>query len=434
MPHPTATARSVARLRWTGFAIVVAAYVLSFFHRTAPAAIASELSEAFHTSGVTLGLLAATYFYVYTVMQLPTGVLVDALGTRRIVALGGVLAGVGSIAFGSAHTVGLAAAGRLLVGLGVSVVFVALVKLVAEWFREREFATVIGASIFLGNVGSVLSGAPLAWGVTVVSWRAVFIAVGVVSIALGVLAWRYVHDRPQDLGLPSLHELPAAGQRSAAPWYVGLLEVLRNPHSWPGFFVNLGVAGSFLTFAGLWGVPYLTQAHGMSRTAASVHTSTLLLGFAIGSVAVGILSDRLGRRKPVLVVLCGLYCASWLPWLAGVSMPAEASVALFLATGMAAAGFTLTWASAKELNRPASAGMATSLVNTGVFLGVAVLQPVVGWILDRSTGGAGAPVAGAAEWRMALGALAAAALAGLACAALLKETYCRNVNPGAAAV
>jgi len=426
MPRSLPAAPSLKRLRWSAFAIVVSGYVLSFFHRTAPAAIAGELTDAFHTSGVTLGFLAATYFYVYTLMQLPTGVMVDALGTRRIVALGGVVAGVGSIAFGMAETLALAAVGRLLVGLGVSVVFVALIKLIAEWFREREFATVTGASIFLGNIGAVLSGAPLAWAVTVVSWRSIFISVGLLSILLGVLAWRYVHDRPEDVGLPSVHELPATMQRSLAPWYVGLLEVVRNPRSWPGFFVNLGVAGSFLTFAGLWGVPYLTQAHGMTRTTASYHTSALLLGFAIGSMAVGFLSDRLGRRKPVLLALCGLYCASWLPWLGGASLPVAVSLLLFLATGFAAAGFTLTWATAKEVNRPASAGMATSLVNTGVFLGVAILQPVVGWILDQATGGAGTQVADA--WRMALGTLAGVALGGLACAALMTETYCRTIS------
>ena len=81
------------RLRWTSFALVAGAYVLSFFHRIAPAAIAGELRVAFRATGAELGALAATYFTVYTLTQVPTGMLVDRLGPRRIVALGGLVAG-----------------------------------------------------------------------------------------------------------------------------------------------------------------------------------------------------------------------------------------------------------------------------------------------------------------------------------------------------
>jgi len=164
------------RLRWTAFGLVAAAFILSFFHRIAPAAIVGELQQAFQTSGTTLGVLAASYFYVYTVMQIPTGVLVDTLGPRRIVTLGGIVAGIGSIMFGLADTLTAAIIGRTLVGLGVSVTFISLLKINSAWFKEREFATLVGATMLMGNIGAVFSAAPLAWVVTVTSWRNVFVA------------------------------------------------------------------------------------------------------------------------------------------------------------------------------------------------------------------------------------------------------------------
>ena len=85
--------RRMWRHRWTAFLLVAMAYILSFFHRVAPSTIAGDLQQAFHTSGAQLGVLAATYFYVYTVMQIPTGILVDTLGPRRIVAMGGLIGG-----------------------------------------------------------------------------------------------------------------------------------------------------------------------------------------------------------------------------------------------------------------------------------------------------------------------------------------------------
>lgn len=420
------------RLRWTAFGLVSAAYVLSFFHRIAPAAIAGELKQAFQASGAALGALAATYFSAYTVMQIPTGVLVDTLGPRRIVTLGGVVAGAGSVLFGLARSLGAAAAGRALVGLGVSVAFISLLKLNAAWFRDREFATLAGLTLFLGNIGSVLSAAPLAWVVGATSWRNVFAALGLFSILLGGLTWFLVRDHPGEAGLPSMRELE--GKTAHPPhlgrWYQGLWLVVKNRATWPGFFLNMGVGGTFLAFAGLWAVPYLGAVHGMDRTLATYHTSLMLVGFAAGSLGAGAVSDRMGRRRPVMLALGSAYLLCWLPWILGRTMPLPASLALFAAMGSCASAFTVTWASAKEVNPPALSGMATSLVNTGVFLGPTLYQPLVGWVLDRGWEGVAAPDRGHSteDFRLGVAVLAAFGLMGLVSALFVRETHCRNVT------
>ena len=107
------------RRRWFALGIVALAYILSFFQRFAPAGIAQDLAASFETSAASLGILAATYFYVYTLMQVPTGILVDTLGPRRILALGGLIGGAGSFLFGFAPSLELALVGRTLIGLGV---------------------------------------------------------------------------------------------------------------------------------------------------------------------------------------------------------------------------------------------------------------------------------------------------------------------------
>ncbi|MEK7811969.1 MAG: MFS transporter, partial [Pseudomonadota bacterium] len=295
--------RQLSRLRWTAFVIVGLAYVLSFFHRFAPAAISADLQQTFNTSGAALGGLAATYFYVYMVMQIPTGILADTLGPRRVVAIGGLIAGIGSLLFGTADTLSAASLGRLLVGLGVSVTFIALLKLNASWFHDRHFATMTGATILLGNVGSLLAAAPLAWALGFVSWRSIFVAVGLFSLLLALLAWWLVRDAPGKVGLPSLREIDgkAAHPAHVGHWYEGLLIVLKNRATWPGLWVNMGLAGSLFAFGGLWAVPFLRDVYGMDRGAATNHTTLLLAGFAIGAFFIGTLSDRLGRRKPVML-------------------------------------------------------------------------------------------------------------------------------------
>lgn len=417
--------RQLARLRWSAFVIVGLAYALSFFHRLAPAAIASDLQQAFHASSAQLGGLAATYFYVYMVMQIPAGILADTLGPRRVVTLGGLVAGGGALLFGMADTLVAASVGRLLVGLGVSVTFIAMLKLNAVWFHDRHFASVTGATILLGNVGSLLAATPLAWALNFVSWRSAFEAVGVFSLVLAGLTWLLVHDHPGRANLPSMRELD--GKVAHAPhhghWYDGLLVVLKNRATWPGLWVNMGLAGTLFAFAGLWAVPFLRDVYGMGRAQATGYTSLLLAGFAIGALFIGMLSDRLGRRKPVMFAAALAYCLCWLPMLAGAELGSVASHLLFFVMGLCAPGFTLSWACAKEVNPPALSGMATSVVNIGAFMGTAILQPLVGWAIDRAR--AAGSLAGIAEYQTGLAIMLGFSLVGLVAILFVRETHCR---------
>lgn len=403
------------RLRWTAFAVVGGAYILAFFHRFAPAAIAGDLQHDFAIQATALGSLSAMYFYVYTLMQLPTGVLADTLGPRRIVAVGGVLAGAGALLFASASSFTLAAAGRLLIGLGVSVAFISMLKLNAAWFSERKFGALTGFTLLLGNLGSLLAATPLAWLLQWASWREVFVVVGGVSLVLAGLAWWLVRDDPKAVGLPSPRELEGQPAHPAhhGHWFEGVLIVARNRLTWPGFFLNLGVAGSLFAFAGLWAIPYLMQSHGWSRALAAQHSTLLLAAFAIGAFLIGAGSDRLGYRKPVILIACAVYIVSWLPLVLGWALSPGYSHALFFIMGLGASGFTLSWAAAKEVNRHALAGTATSLVNTGAFLGAAILQPLAGWVIEHHGMAAGIQL------------LAAAALLGTLAGFSLRETRCR---------
>ena len=415
-----------SRRRTVALSIVVAAYVLSFFQRFAPAGIASDLAAAFHTSASSLGALAATYFYVYTLMQVPTGILVDTLGPRRILLLGGLVGGIGSLLFGLTPGLELALVGRTLIGLGVSVTFIAMLKIIAVSFDERRFATLVGLSMLIGNLGSVLAGAPLSWLAQISGWRSIFVALAAVSTLLGAACWVLVRE-------------PAApaGQTQPKPQFDrkriqdGLRSVLHNRDTWPTVWVNFGVCGSFFAFAGLWATPFLTQAQGKTRAVAANHVSLYFVGFALGCVLIGALSDRLGRRKPVLIVSSHLYLLLWLILLSGWVLPLGTSYGLYTLMGLVTASFTLTWACAKEVNAPAFSGISTSVTNMAGFLSGAVLQPLVGWVMDRSWQGglssSGARLFTAQDFHAGLLLLAAVAALGAVASWWIRETTCRNI-------
>ncbi|AXS81537.1 MFS transporter [Dechloromonas sp. HYN0024] len=412
------------RRRWLALGVVAVAYILSFFQRFAPAGIAPDLAAAFETSAASLGVLAATYFYVYTLMQIPTGILADTLGPRRILALGGLVGGVGSFLFGMAPSLELALVGRTLIGLGVSVTFIAMLKLIAVWFEESRFATMVGICMLIGNLGSVLAGAPLSAVAQATGWRGVFIGVGVASMLLGGLCWIIVRDAPD------------GGDAAPKPHVdrtqvlAGLLSVVRNRDTWPAVLVNTGMCGAFFTFAGLWATPYLIQVHGLARSVATAHLSLWFGGFAVGCLFLGGLSDRLGRRKPVLIVTSHLYSLIWLILLSCVSMPVVLSYLLFALLGLTTAGFSLTWACSKEVNPPLLSGMSTSVANMGGFMTAALLQPFVGWVMDLGWTGelvSGARVYDVDTWRHGVLVVTVCAILGAASCWWIKETRCRNI-------
>ena len=398
--------------------------MLAFFHRIAPGAIAADLRSEFHTSATMLGFVAAFYFYPYAAMQLPAGLLVDSAGPRRLFTGGSLVAGAGSLMFACAPSVGWLLAGRALVGLGVAVAFISVLKLIASWFGEREFATWVGVLQLLGNLGGVLGAWPLAWVAQQVSWREVFAGAGAISIVLAAGIWLWVRDTPRDAGLPDPHAAPPPAEAAApAGWAGGLARVASNGQTWLAFLVLFGLVGSYLTFSGLWAVPYLMDAMGMARERATLHVTVMIIGFACSAPAAGLLSDRIGLRLPPLRLLSVGYLLCWLPWILGWSLPLWASLAVFAGMGVGISGAVTSWAIAKENNPPALSGTATSLVNAGGFLAVAILQPSVGWIIDRS---AGAPAIDA--YRSAAGLLAAVALAGVLATFALRETHCRNLS------
>ena len=421
------------RVRWTIYAVLVAAYMLAFFHRFAPAMVSAELAQAFGITAAALGSLAAMYFYIYTVMQIPAGVLADTLGSRFAVTLGNIVAGAGSVLFGLAQSFATASAGRFLVGLGVSVVFVGLMKSNTVWFSERRYGTVSGLTLLLGNLGAIAATGPLALMLMHVDWRTLFVALGIVAMGLGLLSWWLVRDKPEDLGFPSVREME--GQAAHAPrtrhWIHDLRAVLANRRLWPGFVYDFGIAGSLFGMLGLWAVPLLRDVHGLSRGEASVYTTLATAAFAIGCLAAGSFSDRMHRRRPVLqagALVYLLVCVSllFLPW-----APGAAALALFALLGLSAGSFVVAYAHAKEVTAPALSGMAIALVNTGLFLGTALFQPLFGGAMDFGWDGRlvdGVPVYAATDYQRGLWLLAGfAALAALA-SRFLVETDCRNIS------
>jgi sugar phosphate permease len=366
-------------------------------------------------------------------MQVPSGVLADALGTRTTVMVGNLLAGFGSILFGLAPTLAVASLGRLMVGLGVSVVFVCIMKNNSVWFSESRYGFMSGLTLLVGNLGSVLAAGPLAAVLDIVTWRTTFVVIGGISIALGLLGAVVVRNQPEDCGFDPLSAATKAPYTGLGNLGRQLLAVARNPHIWPGFIVNFGTTGGLYAFMGLWGMPYLRDVKGFERPEAAAYMTLMLMGFALGCLFFGWFSDWLRRRKVVLLASVVLYLASWallaIPqWGAGIY-----GYMVFGLMGFAGAGFTITFPVAKEVSDARFAGMAVSIVNMGTFIGTSLMQPAFGKILDlfwQGTVQGGLRLYAARDYRAGFLLMAGFAALALGASFFIKETRCRNISAG----
>jgi sugar phosphate permease len=425
--------RRFEHVRWTLYGLLVFSYMGVFFHRMAPAVVSGDLMAAFGTTGAALGSLAAMYYYVYTAMQMPAGVLADTLGPRYSVTIGAWVAGVGSVIFGLAPDFSTAASGRLLVGLGVSVVFVGLMKSNTLWFSERRYGFISGLTLLLGNLGAIVAAGPLAAILSLFSWRQVFVGAGIASLLVGFLTLILVRNRPEDAGFPSIREqegLPPHPPREQH-WLQNLRNVLTHREAWPGFWVNFGITGNLFAFAGLWGVPLMRDLFGLSRGEASLYTTLALVGFAMSAFASGWLSDRIGLRRPVII---GAALTSALIWLALILLPwgpGWTGLSLYALLGISAGGFVVTYAAAKEILPPGVSGMAIALVNTGLFLGAAIMQPTFGWVMDLTWNGTlvdGVRQYAYLDYRNGLWLSFGFALLALVASLRIRETHCQNLT------
>jgi MFS family permease len=403
-----------------------ALYVVGFYQRVAPAVMTRELSADFGLSATALGNLSAFYFFSYVAMQVPTGVIADRWGPRRLLTAGALVAAAGTLLFGLAPSPAVASAGRLLVGGSVAVAFVGMLKLASHWFAPRQFALASGMALAVGVVGAVFAGAPLRMMVDRFGWRPVIGASALVTLALAAVIWAVVRDDPAEKGHAS-HFAGAAGHEAHSV-LGGLREVLRYRNTWLLAFVPGGITGPLLTFAGLWGVPYLTTAYGVSTAEAAGVTSMLMVAWALGGPAFGALSDRLGHRKPLYAVGTAVVTAGWAAVLF-LALPYALLVAVLLVVGFFSACQMPGFAFAKESVPPPLAGTVSGVVNTGVMVGPMILQPSVGWMLDRTWSGTvagGARVYEVSAYRAGFGLMMAWVVASLLAILFTRETYCRQ--------
>jgi sugar phosphate permease len=402
--------------------------------------VVDQLMMEFNMSAAGVGSVLALYFYVYAAMQVPSGMLADSYGPRKVLAWGCVVAGVGTIVFGLAPSVPVLYLGRLLLTVGVSVVFVSVLTIQANWFPSHYFGRVSSLLGCVGGAGALIGATPMALLVIYAGWRGAFQVLGFLSFLTAAACWLLVRDHPSDLvgssasatSNPGSVETPNTDLVSPT-LHRRFCSMFGNKYVWPPLLIGMGAYGTLLAFQGAWGIPYLMQVYGMARDSAATLMLLITIGFMSGMLVLAAVSERYRTRKVPAVAGSFVYVGLWLTVLLwnGGKPPEIALYPISLLLG-ASCGFTiLTLACVKEVVPRSIAGMSMGLVNIGPFLMAAVLQVVVGFVLDWRWDGSmadGVRVYGLAAYRAGMATIVAGAFLYVVGALTLKETRCRDLD------
>ena len=375
------------KYRYFIFAILGTAYVLVFFHRLAPAVVAVDMMRDLQASGALMGILASAYFYPYALMQIPAGLLADSWGPRRSITFFFIFAAAGAVALALAQSVSAAILARIVVGLGVAMVFVPTMKILTNWFEPEKYVRMTGFLMAMGGFGGYIAATPLAYLSASIGWRGSMIVIGALTLIIALAIWLMVRDTPQEMGFNIFNNQQQAkpAAQKISMWR-GMLLVIKEPRFWPWAMVFFLGAVVSLSFTGLWGGPFLMHVYGMSKTEVGGILSMMALGLMFGAPTMSWLSDQVFQtRKTLLAVnqFIALCLFALLAFFTGDFNKPLLYIWCFSYSFFISGAVVVGYSSIKEYFPLEIAGTATGLINIFPFAGAALGQPLMGLYLDH---------------------------------------------------
>lgn len=371
---------------WLIWACAALFYCYQFMLRVSPNVMGDDLMLAFQVDACALGILVSYYYNAYSLLQVPAGTLMDYFKPRRVLTLAAIACGLGTLLFSMAESLYVAAFARALIGMGSAMGFLSCLKIGTLWFPAHKLSFILGLTVFLGTLGGISAGYPLAWLLDIYGWREALWLVAFIGFVLAILAWTVVRDTPPDAleaevlkshGDTDVH-LPQTGL------ITNIITVIRKPQSWLialyGFLMYVPLSG----FTDLWGTPYLMTAYDLDKATAATINSAVLFGLGLGAPAFPLVLNFIKAYKPTVFLsgFVSLICFALIFYVPG--LPLWLLVFLLFCAGLALGGQFLAFSMTCALNPLSASGTAGGFHNMICMLSGVIFMPFIGWLLDST--------------------------------------------------
>ena len=377
-----------------GWLVAGTVYLLAVLQRTSLGVAGLLAEHRFAIAPAELGVFIFLQLGVYAAMQVPTGVLVDRYGPRRLLLVAASVMGVAQLAFALVPSYPAALLARALLGCGDALTFVSVLRFAAARFSPARYPLIVALTSMLGMTGNLLATLPLAVLLHRVGWVVGFGAAGALSLLSAVAVWWLLPDA-------TAAPRPVRGASAVRDGVVNVAGRVRLAWSQAGtrlgFWVHFSCMSSAAAFGVLWGAPYLQNAAGFSATGAGAVLMYGVIAAAVGSPVVGWLIGRWPVcRVPLAFGTCGVTVAGWLIAVAAWGdHPAQwYALVLFVVMALGGPASMAAFALARDYNASRALGTASGVVNVGGFTATVVVALGIGWALD----GLGGETAHAMHW------------------------------------
>lgn len=412
--------KSHMRTAWIVWGLAASFYFADYLARVAPGVMHRQLQLAFGIGELGFTIITASFYVPYISMQLPVGLAVDRISIRSILTTMALITAFGCCVFGLASSLLVASIGRMFIGFSAAFAMVCALRLAASWFPPTMFGLLAGLTQAIGMLGAAAGESPIAFCVKIFGWRNSMLIIACLFVVLAVLLYKHVQDRPYQKNHETRH----------VNTNISILNSLRvifiSRQAWinalyAGFlFAPSAVIGEAI------GPAYLQFGRGLSSEAAAFATGLIFIGWGIGGPLTGWISDKIGRRKPLMVAsaACGVILSSMFVFMPHI----DKSIAylLFFIFGLTNTGVCIAYAVATEIHQRNVIGTSIAFTNmASIFVG-AFMQPIVGYLVDFAAGprAFNVELIHLADFQHGLRFLPLCSLVALFLSVRIKETYC----------
>ena len=398
-------------------------YAYDFLLRVQPNILVNQLLNFYDTNAAGIGTLYAAYYWVYTPLQIPAGLIVDRYSTRFVLTVSAFLCALGALLFAEVNFYTIALIARLLMGFGSAFAFIGALKLAALWLPQRHFAAFSGLATALGTVGALATNAILPIWIASLGWQQAVLLTGYIGIVIAFLIFITVRNKPNKIqALP--HEFKSWGHAFSRLWFIA--------KQWE-FWIN-GLIGCFLflpitVLAGLWGTIFLEKAYAMTPQHAALADAIIFVGMSVGGPIAGWVSDHMGRRKMPLYFgaffsACLLFTLLYEHNISNITL-----YGVLFCLGFFTGPQVLVFALGKEISPPRTTGTSAAFTNFLVTIGALIFAPLVGYLMVHFWQGkltvTGTPFYTLNTFRKALLVLPTSSIVAFILLLFIPETYCK---------
>ncbi len=353
-------------------------YLYEYVLRASPGVMTNELMRDFGVTSTALGVFTSAYYFSYVPLQVPCGMIVDWLGTRRVVTISAILCTIGSFMFATSESLFLASIARFIMGAGSACAYLSCLKIASEWFPAQRFAVIAGITMMMGTFGGIFGGKPFAMLVNATDWRMAMTIAGLAGVVVSAAAWLVIRDHPNG----GVHHKVVQEPMTPTRLWEGLKVIMSNAQTW-----LIGIYAALMytilsAFAEMWGTPYLMVAYEINNETASYGSMLVFIGMAMGCLVSPLLANYWRSHRKVMSIGAFGALATFLPAVYLNDLPLYSVFTLLFFAGFFCGWQILNFAAAKEINPPEFSGTTMGFMNALTMASAPIFQTLLGMLID----------------------------------------------------